>query len=310
MSELNVLEIAHKKDQFMLFLAECDGDHFECCSSWVPAHRIVRYEMSCMSGCILDCDHCEYSYNYNGDLSLEQLKEQIMLLKHTSINHWDNAQKIVISFCRMGEPTMNESVMPLIRWLWAQYRHKREKFVFEIPTVAPQLGAGMLLEAKKFAAIEGVRIRPIVTLNAINERYRKGVTGLDMIEPEKLAFLLAGWQTKPIVFLQPIETGMLVSWDLAKLFKEINVSLVWKHITSTIPTTLRNYKLASFRSHYDNHIKFVALSLKEKCNMPVELYDRQYHGINYPTNFDPGEYFSLLMKENLVRAVAQYKAVI
>ena len=309
MSELNIVELAHRKEKFMLFLAECGGKHIECCNSWVPAHKIVRYEMSSMFGCILDCNHCEYSYNYNGDLSLDQLKEQFMLLKHTSIHYWDEAKKIVISFCRMGEPTMSDHVMPFIRWVWAQNRHKREKLVFEIPTVAPQLGANMLLEAKKFAAIEAARIRPVVTLNAVTENFRRGVTGLEMIEPVKLTFLLRGWKARPIVFLQPIETGVLVSWDLKEMFEGLNVQLCWNHIYNSIPTTLRGFKLVSYRSHYGSHVKFVARGLKEKADIEVALYDKPYHGINYPEEFNPGQYFSLLMKENLVRKVAEYKAV-
>lgn len=305
----NVAEILHKKDKYMFFLLGLDGKHVECASSWVPEQRTLRFEMSCMFGCLCDCSHCEYSYIYNGDVSLDHLEEQFELLKETSINYWRNADTIVVSFCRMGEPTMNDDVMRFFRRLWNFYRHERRKFIFEIPTVAPEIGAKLLLEAKKFAAVEKVTIRPVVTINAISEIYRANVTGLEMIPTEKLAFLLTGWQAKPTVLLQPVETGYITSWDVEKYFENINLSYSWRHLYGSIPITLRNHKIVSHRGNYGNHVKFVSKALKEKCGITPAPYDKPLHGISYPENLDPGQFFSLLMKENLVRAVAHYKAV-
>jgi len=304
-----IVEIIHKKDNYMFFLVDFGGKQIECGSSWVPESQTLRYEMSSMFGCICDCAHCEYSYNYQSDLEQNQLEEQLTLLKETSIAFLRKARRIVISFCRMGEPTLNDSLLPFIKKVWSDLKGQREKLVFEIPTVAPELGTKFLVEAKKFAAIDNVKIRPVVTVHAIKEEHRKNTTGLEMIEMDKLAFLLNGWKARPIVLMQPIETGLIVSWDVKKIFGSINLSFSWRHIYGSLPITLRNHKIASYRGHYDNHIKFVTKGLKEKANIVVVPYDKPYHGISYSDDLDPGQYFSLLMKENLVRAVARCKVV-
>jgi hypothetical protein len=305
----NVVEIVHKKDQHMFFLLDLGEHHVECGSCWVQQDRTLRYEMSSMFGCICDCSHCEYSYIYNGDLTADQLEEQFTLLKETSGTQWKHANEIVISFCRMGEPTMNDDLMKFIRRIWNVFRRDRKRFIFEIPTVLPELGVDTLLDAKRFAAVEGAMVRPVVTLNAMSDHYRKQVVGLEVVPEGKLGFLLAGWHRTPAVLLQPVEAGLIVSWDLKKAFEHVDLIFQWNHLYNSIPITLRNHKLVTHRSHYNTNIKHVTKGFKEKRGLTITEYDKCYFGASYPHDLDPGQYFSLLMKDNLVRAVARYKAV-
>jgi len=304
----DTIEVLHKTDKYVFFLASFGGKLIEFGSSWVPKTRTLRIELSSMFGCVCDCSHCEYSYKYEGDVTQSELSDQFIGIKGASEKFWDKAERIVISFCRMGEPTMNPEVMKFIREIWEHFRHKKERFVFEIQTVLPEDGAGFMDSLKRFAAAEGAKVRPVVTVQATEQRYRKNVTGLDMVELDSLAAMLTGWKIRPIVLLQPVEVGLITSWEVQKPFGLADIQLSWSHVHNTLPITLLGHKMAFMRDNYDQHIKYVTRGFRTHgrtiCN-----YDKPYHGISYPEELAPGQVFSIVMKEKLVRKLAELKAV-
>lgn len=304
----DIVEVLHKTNQYVFFLASFGGKLAEFGSCWIPETKTLRVELSSMYGCVMNCSHCEYSYRYEDDVTQSELGEQFVLIKTACERHFEQADRIVISFCRMGEPTLNPEVMKFVREIWQHFRHKRKKIVFEIPTVLPEDGAKFMLDAKKFSAVEGARVRPVVTLHSTDERHRKGVTGLEMIEAEKLDGLLSGWKARPIVFLQPVEVGQLTSFEVCKLFDAEKVDLIWNHMETTIPITLLGHKVVTMRQNYDQHIRYVTRGFAAK-DVTIEKYDKNYHGVSYSSSLTPGQMFSLAMKENLVRKIAELKAV-
>jgi hypothetical protein len=208
----------------------------------------------------------------------------------------------------MGEPTLNPEVMEFVRDVWQHFRHKRKKIIFEIPTVLPEDGGAFLINAKTFAAVTGAKIQLVATLHSDEDRYREGVTGLKMLKLDKLDQLLDGWKIRPVIRLQPIEVGMLTSFGVRKIINTDKVYLVWNHITTTLPITLLGHKLVTMRSNYPQHIKYVTRGF-EASDVVVKEYDRSCQNISYPMDLDPGQVFSIAMKERLVRKVAELKAV-
>lgn len=303
-----IIEILHKTDSYALFLGSFGGKLAEYGGSWVPETKTLRIELSSMFGCVCDCSHCEYSYKYENDVTQNELGEQFIGVKDAFERYWNDAERIVISFCRMGEPSLNPEVMNFIREIWQHFRHKKEKIIFEIQTVLPEDGVEFMSKAKTFSATEGANVRPVVTLHATEQRPRKNTTGLDMLDLEKLAVLLTGWKVRPIILLQPVEVGLITSWEVCAPFELTNVQLSWNHIRTTIPITLFGHKLATMRYNYSSHIKYVTKGFTRKGTTIVR-YDKPYHGISYPTDLDPGQMFSIMTKERLVRKIAELKAV-
>ena len=304
----DILEILHDTDKYILFLASFGGKLVEFGCSWVPTTKTLRMELSSMYGCLCDCSHCEYSYKYEGDVTQSEFGDQFVEIKERAGKFWDKAERIVISFCRMGEPTLNIEVMKFIRELWQHFGHKKEKFIFEVQTVVPEKGAGFMDDLKKFATIERARVRPVVTIHATDQRHRKNVTGLDMLELDTLAAMLTGWQVRPIVLFQPVEVGLITSFEVKKPFGLADVQFSWNHMYSTLPITLLNHKIATMRQNYDTHIMYVTKGFKRE-GTTVCKYDKPYHGISYPADLAPGQVFSIMMKEGLVRKLAELKAV-
>jgi len=304
----DMIEVLNKTDRYILFLANFGGKLIEFGSSWAPETKTLRIELSSMFGCVCDCSHCEYSYKYEGDVTQSELSDQFIRTKGAAEKFWDGAERIVVSFCRMGEPTLNPEVMKFVREIWRHFRHKKEKFVFEIQTVLPEKGIGFMDDLKGFATTERANVRPVVTIHATEQRYRKGVTGLDMVELDKLAAMLTGWKVRPIVLLQPVEVGLITSWKVKEPFGLADVQFSWSHMHNTLPITLLGHKMAFMRDNYDQHIKYVTKGFKRE-GTTICSYDKPYHGISYPAELAPGQVFSIMMKEKLVRKLAELKAV-
>lgn len=305
----DLLEVLHKANKYVFMLASFNGKLAEFGGCWTPETKTLRYELSSMFGCVCNCSHCEYSYKYEDDLTQNELGDQFLTVKAATESFWDKADRIVISFCRMGEPTLNPKVMKFIHEIWQHFRHKRKKLTFEIQTVMPEDGAELMREAKKFAEVEGARVRPVVTLHAADQKYRKNVTGRDMLDLEKLADLLAGWKkVRPVLFLQPVEIGHITSYEVPKKFEAADIQFSWSHIHTTLPVTLLGHRIVTMRDNYGQNIKYVSKGF-DKEGTSICDYDKPYHGVSYPTDLAPGQVFSILMKEKLVRKVAELKAV-
>lgn len=302
-----LIEMVQKKNSHTLILLDFKGKQLECASSWGLGSGTLRYELSSQFGCLCDCNFCEYSYRYRGDCSVEEMDEQFLVLRANTEKSFRDASRIVISFCRMGEPTLNSNVPLFIEKIYKQLISIKNKLVFEVATVLPEEGTAIMLRIREMAREKGIKVRPVITLNSLDMKHRELVTGMEMPEIEKVAFLLRGWHSRPIVKFQPYETGLIVSWDVKKYLSDIAADFVWQRIDKTMSSEAMNYKFASFRTSFDDHIKIVTRGMK-RLGFKVEFLNEEFHGISYPSQLGPGKVFSLMCKDKLIRTLAHLKA--
>ena len=88
------------------------GDRRE---KWVA---IISTQFGCPAGCLM----CDAGGGYHGDLSREEMIWQLetVLAAHPEVNP-RSCRKLKFQFARMGEPSLNDEVLPVLKWLGANY---------------------------------------------------------------------------------------------------------------------------------------------------------------------------------------------
>ena len=140
-----------KEDLAILYIAKNQGKIVEFVESLeppIPREKKWVLIISTMYGCPIGCMMCDAGEFYHGKISKEDmLKEIDLMIKSRFPDGKIPIDKFKIQFARMGEPTLNEEVLDLLREL---------PFLYEAPglmpcisTIAPKGGEMFLDELIK-----------------------------------------------------------------------------------------------------------------------------------------------------------------
>ena len=140
-----------KEDLAILYIAKNQGKIVEFVESLeppIPREKKWVLIISTMYGCPIGCMMCDAGEFYHGKISKEDmLKEIDLMIKSRFPDGKIPIDKFKIQFARMGEPTLNEEVLNLLREL---------PFLYEAPglmpcisTIAPKGGEMFLDELIK-----------------------------------------------------------------------------------------------------------------------------------------------------------------
>jgi 23S rRNA (adenine2503-C2)-methyltransferase len=124
---------------FLLQLCQERWSSVECVGALdpaVPRSQKMVIVVSSQFGCPMGCTMCDAGTEYHGNLSAEQIHEQIAFV----IEHWagpglTSCPKLKVQFARMGEPALNRAVLRVLRELPA--RLQAPGLMPCIATVAP-----------------------------------------------------------------------------------------------------------------------------------------------------------------------------
>ncbi len=154
---MRILEKVGDPGLAQVFLAEFRNDpglraeFVDACGSAGGDRRdkwviIVSTQFGCPAGCLM----CDAGGGYRGDLSAEEIIEQIKAVfkAHPDLDP-RKCRKLKIQFARMGEPALNDAVLETIGWLGREHPQC-------IPCVATLAPAG---SEDWFASLLGLRDR-------------------------------------------------------------------------------------------------------------------------------------------------------
>lgn len=130
--------------------------------------------LSSQKGCPVRCRFCDASFYFKGNLSLDELLEQLEVVI-TPHKHGDDclrSKKIKLHFARMGEPALNPAVLRMLEEL--PFLYPGVNFIPTIATVAP---AGSDKWFKELTSIKNRHYRNgcfqlQFSVNSTNEDYR------------------------------------------------------------------------------------------------------------------------------------------
>jgi len=93
--------------------------------------------LSSQKGCPVGCVFCDASHYYKGNLSKEELFEQLnLILENHKDDNYLKSTKIKLHLARMGEPSFNDNVLDFLVEVAEKYREVN--FIPSIATVAPK----------------------------------------------------------------------------------------------------------------------------------------------------------------------------
>ncbi|MCE7747285.1 MAG: radical SAM protein, partial [Candidatus Heimdallarchaeota archaeon] len=114
-----------KEDLAILYIAKHDGKIVEFVESLqppIPREKKWVLIISTMYGCPVGCLMCDAGEYYHGNVSAEgMLKEIDFMIKNRFPDGKIPINKFKIQFARMGEPTLNEEVLEVIKVLPKKY---------------------------------------------------------------------------------------------------------------------------------------------------------------------------------------------
>lgn len=312
-----IREAAHGK-KYTMFLSDYgDGQFLESCFSYnTDITKTALIELSSQFGCQCDCSHCEYSYYFQGDASHDDLKNQILAVAEfltvaePGIDYGmpGEADRVVVSFSRMGEPLLNESILDFITALRELLPAYKYKLLVDLPTIMPSCGKDLLKRLRKTTMGLGIRLRLRPTIFATDDVRRKNIVGMDVIPLGEFPELLKDWSVVPIIELQPVEIGLILSFELGRQIGDARVRFRIRDMQDSLPVLRLGHKMITQRSNYQNHISHLKRGF-ERHGLKFVTEKREHEGISYPESLDPGRCFSLQMKETLVRRLMKLKAV-
>lgn len=95
--------------------------------------------VSTQFGCPVGCHFCDAGYDFHGNLRAEEIFEQIRFLLSRRPGLSARCGKLKIHFARMGEPSLNDGVLKVLRGLRAMPELSSAKGLWAcVPTVAPR----------------------------------------------------------------------------------------------------------------------------------------------------------------------------
>jgi len=137
---MKLLASIGREDIAVVYIVEIeDGKPFECVESVQPP--IPRQEkwvlmVSTMYGCPINCAMCDAGVFYNGKMTADVIFEQIdFLVRRRYPNGSIPSRQFKIQFARMGEPSLNNSVLEVLNEL--PHRYQAPGLMPSISTVAP-----------------------------------------------------------------------------------------------------------------------------------------------------------------------------
>ncbi len=80
-----------------------------------PRHRKWIINVSTQFGCPVRCDFCDAGGAFHGNLSWEEIADQIRFVADRHPDEVGRCEKLKVHFARMGEPALNDEVIEVIR---------------------------------------------------------------------------------------------------------------------------------------------------------------------------------------------------
>lgn len=137
-----------KEDLAILYIAKHDGKIVEFVESLqppIPREKKWVLIISTMYGCPVGCLMCDAGEYYHGNISAEgMLKEIDFMIKNRFPEGKIPVNKFKIQFARMGEPTLNDKVLEVLKIL--PHKYEAVGLMPCISTIAPNGGEQFLDE--------------------------------------------------------------------------------------------------------------------------------------------------------------------
>jgi len=185
-ANVHVLQLPGEKPRLVEFVDSLDP-------------RYSRREKWCLNvstqaGCPVACLMCDAGGDYRGNLSKDEILEQIgrILAAHTDDGSW-RARKIKLHFARMGEPAMNPAVLEVLRHVAINF--PSDRFIPAIATTAPRVGQNWLNELKsiKNEYYRGGRFQLQFSVNSSDEAMRDRLMPVSKLSLPELSQFAAQW---------------------------------------------------------------------------------------------------------------------
>ena len=148
---MEILSKYGKEDLATLYVAKIDNNIVEFVESIqppIPREKKWVLIISTLFGCPMQCVMCDAGEYYEGKISKEGLFEQIdFMLLNRYPDKKVPAEKFKIQFARIGEPTLNEAVLEVLRELPNTY--DAPGLIPCISTIAPRSAENFLDELLK-----------------------------------------------------------------------------------------------------------------------------------------------------------------
>jgi len=138
---MKILSWTGREDIAMVYIAEFeDGKRVEFVESVqppLPREKKWVLIVSTLFGCPVGCKMCDAGIDFKGKLSEREIFSQIdFLIRKRFKNNSIPVEKFKIQFARMGEPTLNPSVLDVLEKL--PERYKAPGLIPSLSTVAPK----------------------------------------------------------------------------------------------------------------------------------------------------------------------------
>lgn len=138
---LSVLAKTGNKNIAEIYVAKVRGNdkylvEFVDASPEPESSRLEKWVIivSSQVGCAARCKFCDASEYYYGNLSVDELMEQVdYIFRENSSISPDSCRKLKVQFARMGEPAFNPNIIPALDIL----RERAPAFIPCIATIAP-----------------------------------------------------------------------------------------------------------------------------------------------------------------------------
>lgn len=150
--------------------------------------------LSSQKGCPVGCSFCDASYYYKGNLSKEEIFDQLyVIIQNHHNDEYLLSKKIKVHLARMGEPSFNDYVLDFLEEL--QEKFKKVNFIPSIATVAPK---GRMNWFKKLKSIKDKyyklgRFQLQFSLNTTDESFRDKLIPIKKISFEEIKNFGESW---------------------------------------------------------------------------------------------------------------------
>jgi len=182
-----------KDDLAILYIAKMDNgqilEFVESTQPPIPWEKKWVLIISTMFGCPIQCLMCDAGEYYNGNVSKEQMLEEIdFLIKSRFLDiKYIDVPKFKIQFARMGEPALNDDVLEVIRELPSIY--DAPGLMPCISTVAPRTAREFMerLLVIKDQLYSNGKFQLQFSIHSTNEEIRKEIMASNIWTLEEIA---------------------------------------------------------------------------------------------------------------------------
>lgn len=251
---LEILSRQGREDLALLYLGRTHQgslvEFVESVQPPIPRHEKWVLIVSTLKGCPVRCKFCDAGDDYRGPLSSEEIFEQIeAMVTRRFPDRRVPVPKFKIQFARMGEPTLNNAVLEVLRRLPREY--VAPGLMPCISTVLPRGRDVFLLELKeiKDAYYAGGRFQMQFSLHTTDDERRVNLVSfpvLGLAEAGKLGD----------DFLSPGDRKIALNFAVAKDFP-INPEILMHHFdpsTYVIKLTPLNPTDNAHKNHLQTRI--------------------------------------------------------